>query len=876
MDTNNKTHAKDYLLEFIAKSTTPSWLASLTKKCIEVNGKFSEEEKNKVFTQLLQENKLDSFDQPHDQEENKSSEPQNIPVSSQQQLILGKITHIKGVNALIPNQSIAFSSACTIIFGLNGTGKSGYFRIIHELAGGTKHKSILNNIHGQENGLEVDVEYDSGGTTQNYKWQDKYQRGVSPFNTMKVFDSEYLPIFLNERESSVNIEPLGLNLFHIIASVMDEFKERLEQLQHEQENKKPDLQPLLDLLHSNDLKQLLLQDALSNNDKRLLENNNSITKEDLGKLSKLKQQKLDLSKKNTDDTKKVLVQERTEIDSVKNHLTRIKSSLESLTKQTANAITNYSEKKKARDDRVKQFELIRNIPSHESEEWQSFIKAANEYGIQIDQHTFNSDEKCLYCHQPLSNEALTLIKTYSEYLSDQSQNNFSTASDNIATLQRTLENLDPSFDISKNLETILIDTKTTDGQDLYTLVNQILEEAKKQKANLSEAINKKRKIEDTYALNLITMDTVLLDLFSQRTKSINKLGQSETEKQNAIAKIETEIESLEDKENIAKWKTKIEDYFAANYKSQKYESVVRTINTRGVTELGSKAHDDLLTDSIRKSFENELKALGKDVEVTLEKTGAGKGTVRTCLKILGNDVQDILSDGEQKAVCLALFLGEIESQQGSNPIVFDDPITSVDHEVADLLAKRLLQISAIRQVVIFTHNKLFYDSLFYWGGDLKDDQNKKTHHICKNYIQGGCSTPGCHIYTYTADRESKDRTGKIFERQNESCEYFIDKAEKEMKGTYTISSVAGYLKSAIEHYIDEKVLNNQGLLKDRRRKISIQWGEIKKINIDKTKIDKLKEYWDQLSDRGSHLTLNSDENPLKAENLQEIIQCLKK
>ena len=101
MDTNNKTHAKDYLLEFIAKSTTPSWLASLTKKCIEVNGKFSEEEKNKVFTQLLQENKLDSFDQPHDQEENKSSEPQNIPVSSQQQLILGKITHIKGVNALI-------------------------------------------------------------------------------------------------------------------------------------------------------------------------------------------------------------------------------------------------------------------------------------------------------------------------------------------------------------------------------------------------------------------------------------------------------------------------------------------------------------------------------------------------------------------------------------------------------------------------------------------------------------------------------------------------------------------------------------------------------------------------------------------------------
>lgn len=877
MDTNNKAHAKDYLLEFKAKSATPRWLASLVQKCVEVNGKFSEEEKDNIFIQLLQENKLGSSDQSHNQDENKSSQPstQSVPTPNHQWLTIKKITHVKGVNALIPNQAIMFSQACTIIFGLNGTGKSGYFRIIHELAGGAKHKSILNNIHGQENGLEVDVEYSLDGTSQTYKWQDKHQRGISPFNTIKVFDSEYLPLFLNERESSVNIEPLGLNLFHVITSVMDEFKDRLERLQQEQENKKPDLQSLLDLLHSQDFKYLLQLADLSASDKQLLENNTTITKEELEKLDKLKQQKLDLSKKNTDDTKKVLVQERTEVDSLKNHLTNVKTSLESQTKQTSRVIVDYVDKKKARDNRAKQFELIRNVPSRESEEWYSFIKAANEYGMQIDQQTFSSDKICLYCHQPLSNEALTLIKTYSRYLSDQSQKSFSTASDNIATLQKTLENVNPSFDISENLKTILTDTKTTDGQDLYTLVNQILKEAKKQKANLSEVLNKKGRIRDTYSLDLMTVDTILSNLSTQRTKTINELGESEAKKQNSIVKIEAKIGILEDKKNISMWKTKIEDYFAINTKSQKYESVLRTINTRGVTELGSKAHEELLTDSIRKSFENMLKALGKDVEVTLEKTGAGKGTVRTCLKILGNDVQAILSDGEQKAVCLALFLGEIESLQGSTPVVFDDPVTSVDHEVADLLAKKLLQISKTRQVVIFTHNKLFYDSLYYWGGDLKDDQNRKTHHVCKNYVQGGCNNLGCHVYTYTADRESKERTGRIYERQNESCKYFIDKAGKEMKGTYTISSVSGYLKSAIEYYIDEKILNSQGLLKDRRRKITIQWDEIKKINIEKTKIDKLKEYWDQLSDRGSHSTQNSHENPLKAENLLEIIKYLK-
>ena len=96
-----------------------------------------------------------------------------------------------------------------------------------------------------------------------------------------------------------------------------------------------------------------------------------------------------------------------------------------------------------------------------------------------------------------------------------------------------------------------------------------------------------------------------------------------------------------------------------------------------------------------------------------------------------------------------------------------------------------------------------------------------------------------------------------------------------MRGSYSVATVASFLKSAIEHYMDEKILNNQGLLRDRRRKISIQWDEIKKISIDETKIDKLKEYWDKLSDRGTHSTQNSTQNPLKAEDLNEIIAFLK-
>lgn len=878
MDATNKTHAKDYLLDYKAKSTTPLWLASLIQKCIDTNGKPSDSEKDDIFAQLLQENHLESPDHKNVSEGNKNLETEKINPStnvSQQKLVIKKITHVKGVNALIPNQSITFSPACTVIFGLNGTGKSGYFRILHEIAGGIKHKNILNNVRELENGLEVDVEYLLDGSDQNYKWKDKHTRGVEPFDKIKVFDSEYLPIFLNERESSVNIEPLGLNLFQIIASVIDDFKGKLEVLQNEQENLSPDLQPLVDVLNSEELKFLFQGNALSDDNTKLLAIYTSITKEEIAKLAQLKQQKQELEKQNTGDSKKVLNQEKTEIELLNSHLTRTKSSLESVTKQVSESITDYVNKKKIRDERAKEFEVLGNVPSQESDEWQSFVESAEKYGVIVKRSTFNTDEKCIYCHQPLGENALKLVKAYSEYLNDQSQENFRIAANKINILLRTLENLNLDFEISENLKTILVESKTEQDQGLNEIVNEITKEANKQKAFLIKTLEEKGQIGKDYTFEFHNANTLLSNLATQRQQSIDGLEQSATKKQETIAKLDIEIEKLEDKQNISKWKTKIETYFNTKTKVKRYRDANDAIVTTGITVLGSKAHDELLTDSIRKSFEDELKAMGKDVEVTLKKTGAGKGTVRTCLKVLGNDVEDILSTGEQKAVCLALFLGEVVSQGGDSPIIFDDPVTSVDHEVAELLAKRLLQISTNRQVVIFTHDKLFYDSLVYWGGNLRDEQNNRTHHVCRNYIQGGCNSKGCHIYTYTIRRVAKDRIGRVSERQNECCSYFVIKAEQEMKGSYAVGDVAGHLKSAIEHYIDEKMLKNQGLLKDRERQISIQWDEIKKISIDISKIDQLKDYWDKLSNRGSHLTQNSVQNPLEEQELNEIISFLK-
>ena len=724
---NGKVHAKDYLLEYIEKSK-PNWLSLLIQKVIKTAGPISDNDKDQIFGILLEENNL-SFGQRSKSKHwvqvnhrfTSGKEVAKIQEDKSKILILKNITHKQGINALIHGQSLPFKPTCTIIYGLNATGKSGYYRIIHELAGGDQPKIILANIYKPHEDLEVYVDFQLNTKDQlPYEWRNKEERGVYPFNQIKVFDSEYLPIFLDERESSSSVEPLGLNMFQIITNIMDEFKnDKLGKLKQQEEYQRPDLSPLIDLLHSQDLKIVFGQSLLTDDDKKLLKVNTFFSEKDSKKLNNLKGKVQKLEQQNSADSIKLFFNEKSEIDNLKNHLENLKKTLETITREILGVIQNYSNKKKIRDERKESFEVLKNIPSRDTEEWQTFIESARNYEKMIDKKDFNSGKKCLYCHQPLILEsaALKLVQAYSQYLGDKSQQDFRAAEDSITSLAKRLQLLDTTFVFSDNLKASLLDIKKGD-KNIKILVDLIISTAEQQKTNLEIILRDLKTPTEKYSLDLSKVEKEISILYRLKQKEIDDLRQTESEKNQKLEKLQRDIYKLEDKQNVKKWRKKIDKYFSVNEKCQKYESVISAINTRGITDLGSKTSNKLLTENIRKSFEDELKALGKVIEVSLEKTEAEKGKVRTQLKILGKNVCDILSKGEQNAVGLALFLAEI-NQQGKQPVVFDDPITSLDHEVRGSLARRLMQLSKDRQVIIFTHDLLFVSQLVNVGIEQK-------------------------------------------------------------------------------------------------------------------------------------------------------------
>jgi hypothetical protein len=89
-------------------------------------------------------------------------------------------------------------------------------------------------------------------------------------------------------------------------------------------------------------------------------------------------------------------------------------------------------------------------------------------------------------------------------------------------------------------------------------------------------------------------------------------------------------------------------------------------------------------------------------------TSGGKTQFKLVLELPGTKPpSDILSEGEQRALSIAAFLAEVKLGKGRGGIVFDDPVSSLDHHRRWEVAERIAMEARERQVVVFTHDVYF-------------------------------------------------------------------------------------------------------------------------------------------------------------------------
>lgn len=137
--------------------------------------------------------------------------------------------------------------------------------------------------------------------------------------------------------------------------------------------------------------------------------------------------------------------------------------------------------------------------------------------------------------------------------------------------------------------------------------------------------------------------------------------------------------------------------------------------TNAVTSLGNGIADQVITPRMRDRFQEEIQKLAASrVRVDIVRSGGKYGSPQYQVKLFANDrakVHSVLSEGEQTCVALAVFLTELATAGHSSCLVFDDPVSSLDHRWRRKVAERLIEEAAVRQIVVFTHDLVFLNDL---------------------------------------------------------------------------------------------------------------------------------------------------------------------
>ncbi len=477
-----KTHAKDYFNEF--KTSQPLWLKSLVDETINSNGNISEEKINGIYKLLKGE-----------VEESESTNTTQV-TNSIDKLTLKKLTHNSGINALKNQQSITFSENCNILFGLNGSGKSSYFRILNEIAGGNEKKDILTNVYlDTVQPISVDIDYLLGMTSNQLNWNNT-SRAISPFNVVRVFDSSYLSGLLNKREiDSTLVEPFGLNLFSYIIETIDRLKTKLSDEIQSVKNKKTKINSEKFSLQN---KGLFEQNYLNITQEKEVESKFEFIDEDSKKLDDLKIQHQNLSQQNIQDRIKLETTKYSEINAIKKSIEEILKKINIFEDEAKNILELYEKYSFESNEFKKQIEVLKKMPSTDSEKWKSFIKSGSTYSQEVE----DSEEVCVYCRQPLQADAVAIVKAYSKYLNNESEMNIEEVNTKIITLIKNIEQINLNLQMNQELKQ-LFKTNIIENENISICraVTNFYKQFNKLKSDLISSLSKKEKIVDYLSLS---------------------------------------------------------------------------------------------------------------------------------------------------------------------------------------------------------------------------------------------------------------------------------------------------------------------------------------------------------------------------------------
>ena len=714
------------------------------------------------------------------------------------------------------------------------------------MTGQMNSKNILQNIFSDSpKNIDVNIEYSIDDTQKSSAWSNTST--ISDLRSIRVFDTEYTNKYLQKRNADeLLIKPYALSYFSEISELIVKIKELSEEKIKSDEEALPDIN--LDKVTEN-FREFLKKDRFEEVDIKKIKSFESFSSEERSQLENVKKSIENLQKANSADAIKINKIKLDKLQKIKSEFKSLMILLEKEKKSVDNLVVRREKLRQEHSTARQQYELFSEIPGTDSDIWINFIKSGIIYCEE-----FELEDTCPYCHRSYDKKSLEITKAYSKFIKDTTQTQLD---ENTASIKEKIIELQAIsvVDIQSEEIQLSLDQKS----ELITLNEQII----KNKESLLSKLREQEPIEAP------KIQEELLNNLSKEIDDTNQLhielNSEQSRRIESLKKYNHQLMILEEKESLNSQFTKLSKFADITNRLFQERKLISEINTSKLSNLSKKAHADLLTGDLLKSFEHNLKSLGlNNLSIKLQGSNS-RGKQQTELILNNNkNIEDILSEGEQKATALALFISEITLSKNRSTIIFDDPVNSLDHRIMNKFSELLLSLE--NQIIIFTHNKMFLDSFM----------TSKLGHMCKN-TNGGCNKDkGKHVYLYETVSEGKVRKGIIKLKQTENLNTYISDIKHSLTESPLSDNskqlICGKLRRAVEFAIDEIILNNQVPTKYSNKKSRINWDELKKIENNSEIIDILHAIHGRCSGGALHNGTENEENPIDKDELITMLQ----
>lgn len=618
-------------------------------------------------------------------------------LENKKRMSVKSISEIVGVNALSDKAGLEFAeTGVSVVYGLNGAGKSGYMRILKHVSNNPYAEDIKKDVFKKDNDLNPSCKFSIliNGEERSFIQDLKEKDLSSPLAQCDVFDTIISGAYI-ERSNNVNYEPYVFKVLTVLAEITEQIKEELESRDSELK--------LINLILPKDIEKYESASWLGTiSDKTVIPE--ECMRWDEEDESELLKKIFLLNEDNVAQKRKMLEIKKRCIGSVLQEIKGYKyiNSAEEHKKLQV----EYDDMNSAKERKEVAKKLFSDSANYldkisiQSDDWQILWKKAKSYYEDFMFKTTNvafatEGSICPLCHQKIGGDTYTRLSGINEYINGTCEKDYELA---YSKLIKRFLNMTQSNNV-EHIRQLLVDSVS----------EEILKKVLKIYESLTELHSLDISSENICRLKKIDFDSVVQAL----TKELNSILE-EIQLYSKATDIEGQREIKEscNEMKYKKWVYENVESIRYNIEIEKKKVLLKKakqlLKTNKITTEANKLAEILITGEYIQRFTNELNALAPKLKVKVEKTQSQKG--KSPYKVVLDTDNDnrkkpelILSEGEQRIVSLATFFADATGRSELSPIIIDDPISSLDCNYESKAINRIVELAKTRQVILFTH-----------------------------------------------------------------------------------------------------------------------------------------------------------------------------